>query len=63
MENLVVDKPDCIIVHAAANDITNDIISLNSAKIIVKTVKKTPQTYFGKSDRYQYVENSPESFS
>ena len=46
MENLVADKPDCIIVHAAANDITNDIISLNSAKIIVKTVKKNSANIF-----------------
>ena len=44
MENLVADKPDCIIVHAGKNEITNDINSSNSVKKIVKNVKKVPQT-------------------
>ena len=41
MENLVADKPDCIIIHAGTNDITNGINSLNSVKKIVKDVKKS----------------------
>ena len=39
--NLVADKPDCIIIHAGTNDITNGINSLNSVKKIVKDVKKS----------------------
>ena len=31
-ENLIGDKPDCIIIHAGTNDITNDINSSNSVK-------------------------------
>ena len=31
-ENLIGDKPDCIIIHAGTNDITNGIISSNSVK-------------------------------
>ena len=38
--NLVADKPDCIIVHAGMNNITNSINSLNSVKKIAKHVKK-----------------------
>ena len=41
MENLVADKPDCIINHAGTNDITNCINSLNSAKKLIKNVKKS----------------------
>ena len=32
MDNLVVDKPDCIIIHAEINNITNGLNSLNSVK-------------------------------
>ena len=32
MDNLVVDKPDCIIIHAGINNITNGLNSLNSVK-------------------------------
>ena len=38
--NLVADKPDCIIIHAGTNDITNGINSLNSVKKIVKKFPK-----------------------
>ena len=31
-ENLIGDKPDCIIIHAGTNDITNGINSSNSVK-------------------------------
>ena len=31
-ENWIGDKPDCIIIHAGTNDITNGIISSNSVK-------------------------------
>ena len=41
MENLVADKPDCIIIHAGTNDIINGINSLNSVKKMVKYVKKS----------------------
>ena len=41
IEDLVADKPDCIIIHAGTNDITNSINSLNSVKKIVKDVKKS----------------------
>ena len=41
IEDLVADKPDCIIIHAGTNDITNGINSLNSVKKIVKDVKKS----------------------
>ena len=41
MENLVADKPDCIIIHAGTNDIINGINSLNSVNKIVKYVKKS----------------------
>ena len=45
IEDLVADKPDCIIIHAGMNDITNGINSLNSVKKIVKDVKKSfPKT-------------------
>ena len=32
MENLIAHKPDCIIIHAGTNDITNGIKSLDSVK-------------------------------
>ena len=38
IENLLADKPGCIIIHARTNDITNDINSLNLVKK-VKDVK------------------------
>ena len=41
MENLVADKPDCIIIHVGKNEITNDINSSNSVKKIVKNVNKS----------------------
>ena len=41
IENLVADKPNCIIIHAGKNDITNGINSLNSVNKIVKDVKKS----------------------
>ena len=41
MANLLADKPDCIIIHAGRNDITNGINSLNSVKKIVENVKKS----------------------
>ena len=40
MKNVFADKPDCIIIYAGKNDITNGINSLNSVKKIVKNVKK-----------------------
>ena len=40
-ETLVAEKPDCIIIHARTNDVTNGINSLNSVKKIVKKVKQT----------------------
>ena len=40
MENLVVQKPECIIIYARTNDITSGINSLNSAKKIVKKCKE-----------------------
>ena len=43
VETLVVEKPDCIIVHAGTNAIMNGINSLNSVKKIVKKVKQTLQ--------------------
>ena len=43
MENLVADKPDCIIIHAGTNNINNGINSLNSVKKITKNVKKLPK--------------------
>ena len=36
-------KPDCLIVHAGTNDLTNGINLLNQAKKIVKQVKKASQ--------------------
>ena len=36
-------KPDCLIVHAGTNDLTNGINLLNQAKKIVKQVKKVSQ--------------------
>ena len=41
IEDLVADKPDCVIIHAGTNDITNGINSLNSVNKIVKDVKKS----------------------
>ena len=41
MENLVADKPDCLIIHAGTNDVANGINSLNSVNKIVKKVKKS----------------------
>ena len=41
IENLAADKPDCIIIYAGTNDITNGINSLISVKKIVKNVKKS----------------------
>ena len=41
IENLVANKPECIIIHARTNDIINGINSLNSVKKIVKNVKKS----------------------
>ena len=41
IEDLVADTPDCIIIHAGTNDITNGMNSLNSVKKIVKDVKKS----------------------
>ena len=41
IEDLVADKPDCVIIHAGTNNITNGINSLNSIKKIVKDVKKS----------------------
>ena len=47
IEDLLADKPDCIIIHAGTNDITNGINSLNSVKKVVKDVKKSsPNTKF-----------------
>ena len=45
LDALVADKPDCLIVHAGTNDITNGINSLNCAKKIIKKVKQiSPNT-------------------
>ena len=45
LDDLVADKPDCLIVHAGTNDITNGINSLNCAKKILKKVKQvSPNT-------------------
>ena len=41
IKDLIADKPDCIIIHAGTNDITNGINSLNSVKKIVKDAKKS----------------------
>ena len=41
VETLVTEKPDCIIIHAGTNDITNGINSINSVKKIVKKVNQT----------------------
>ena len=38
---LIFDKPDCIIILAITNDISNSITSLNSVKKIAKKVKQT----------------------
>ena len=40
-ETLLAEKPDCIIIHAGTNGITNGINSLNSVKKIVKKIKQT----------------------
>ena len=40
LDTLVASKPDCIIIHAGTNDLTNGINSLNSVKKIVKKVKQ-----------------------
>ena len=40
IENLAADKPDCIIIYAGTNDITNGINSLISVKKIVKKCKE-----------------------
>ena len=40
IENLVADKPDCIIIHAGTNDITNGINSLNSVNKDSKKCKE-----------------------
>ena len=41
VETVVAEKPDCIIIHAGTNDITNGINSLNSVKKVVRKVKQT----------------------
>ena len=41
VETVVAEKPDCIIIHAGTNDITNGINSLNSVKKSVRKVKQT----------------------
>ena len=41
VETLVTEKPDCIIIHAGTNDITNGINSINSVEKIVKKVNQT----------------------
>ena len=40
LDTLVASKPDCIIIHAGTNDLTNGINSLNSVKKNVKKVKQ-----------------------
>ena len=40
LDALVADKPDCLIVHAGTNDITNGINSLNCKKKLLKKLNK-----------------------
>ena len=45
LDNLIDDKPDCLIIHAGTNDITKGINTLNCAKKILKKVKQvSPNT-------------------
>ena len=47
VDTVVSEKPDCIIVHADTNNITEGINTLNSVKKIVKKVNQTsPNTKF-----------------
>ena len=41
LDTLVASEPDCIIIYAGTNDLTNGINSLNSVKKNVKKVKQT----------------------
>ena len=43
LDALVADKPDCLIVHAGTNDITNGINSLNCKKKLLKKLNKYGQ--------------------
>ena len=43
IDDIVKNKPDCLIIHAGTNDLTNGINLLNQAKKIVKQVKKVSQ--------------------
>ena len=43
LDALVADKPDCLIVHAGTNDITNGINSLNCKKKLLKKLNKYRQ--------------------
>ena len=40
IDEIVKNKPDCLIIHAGTNDLTNGINLLNQAKKIIKEVKK-----------------------
>ena len=45
LNDIIKSKPDCLIIHAGTNDLTNGINLLNQAKKIVKEVKKmSPNT-------------------
>ena len=40
IDEIIKNKPDCLIIHAGTNDLTNGINLLNQAKKIIKEVKK-----------------------